>query len=141
MAQRLAPPDYTDRYNTALAAAQEQQYQQWIQAQSARAGRDISRDNFDYDMRGAFASGAAQSENAHWPDTFKKPNHPSFSDQSQYNGADGQVGGTWGQDQGGAWAFTPGETNLRLHGAEGLQRYFSEGDPGVQLNLPQPDRR
>lgn len=130
-------PDYTSRYNTALSPAQEQQYQQWLQALSVANGRDMSRDSFDYDMRGAFASGAAQSANAHWPDTFKKPNHPSFSDQSQYHGVSGEKGGTWAQDQNGAWAFTPGATNMRLHGATGLQQYFQRGDPGVRLQLPE----
>jgi hypothetical protein len=29
------------------------------------------------------------AENGHWPDTFKKPNHPTFSVESQYaTGAD-----------------------------------------------------
>jgi len=129
------PPDMSDRYNTALTPAEELAYQQWASIQSAVQGRDINRDNFDYDMRGAFRSGALQSENGHYPDTFKKPNHPSFSDQSQYHGADGNQGGAW-QNFGGRWFFAPGPTNMQLHGPEGLQRYFQQNDPGVQLRLP-----
>lgn len=129
------PPDMTQRYNTPLTPAEELAYQNWAQIQSAVQGRDINRDLFDYDMRGAFKSGAMQSENGHYPDTFKKPNHPSFSDQSQYHGADGNAGGSW-QQMGGRWVFTPGPTNLQLHGPEGLQNYFQRSDSNVWLNLP-----
>lgn len=39
----------------------------------------------DYDLRGAFKAGLTPDpQSGHWPDTFKKPNHPTFSDQSQY---------------------------------------------------------
>jgi hypothetical protein len=131
------PLDYTNRYNTPLSPDQEQGYQQWIQLQSALNHRDMSGDNYNYDMRGAYANGAAQSGgNMHWPDTFKKPNHPSFSDQSQYHGADGTQGGSWSQDPAGAWQFVPGPTNLQLHGPAGLRNYFQRGDPDVKLVLP-----
>lgn len=130
------PPDYSGQYNTQLDPAQEYAYQNWLQVQSALNKRDMSRDNFDYDMRGAFASGAGQADNGHWPDTFKKPNHPSFSDQSQYHGADGQTGGTWSQ-MGGAWYFQPGQANLQFHGADGLQSYFQQSDPNVRVMLPE----
>jgi hypothetical protein len=129
------PLDYTNKYNTSLDPAQEAGYQRWLQLQSALNQRDMSRDNYNYDMRGAFSSGAVQAGNAHWPDTFKKPNHPSFSDQSQYHGVNGASGGTWTQN-GGSWQFTPGATNLQLHGPQGLQEYFQQSDPSVNLNLP-----
>ncbi len=36
------------------------------------------------------------SENGHWPDTFKKPNHPTFSVESQYaKGPDAAKAGRW----------------------------------------------
>ena len=130
------PLDYSDQYNTQLTPQQEAQYQQWLQLQSALNHRDMSRDNYDYDMRGAFASGATQAANAHWPDTFKKPNHPSFSDQSQYNGVNGASGGTWSQDPNGVDPFTPGPTNIQMHGVQGLQSYFQTRDPTVQLMIP-----
>ena len=128
-------PDMTERYNTPLTPAEELAYQNWAQIQSAVQGRDISRDLFDYDMRGAFKSGALQSENGHYPDTYKKPNHPTFSTDSQYHGADGHQGGTWTQ-LGGRWAFTPGQANLQMHGPDVLHRYFAEVDPEAWLNLP-----
>jgi cell wall-associated NlpC family hydrolase len=40
---------------------------------------------WDYDLRGAFTSGLTPDpETGHWPDTYKKPNHPTFSNQSKY---------------------------------------------------------
>lgn len=130
-----APPDLTERYNTALTPDEELAYQNWAQIQSALQNRDVNRDLFNYDLRGAFKSGATQSPNGHLPDTFKKPNHPSFSDQSQYHGVDGFTGGSWRQI-GGQWVFTPGQTNLQLHGPAGLQQYFQQSDPNVRLNTP-----
>lgn len=40
----------------------------------------------DYDLRGAFKAGIKPDpQSGHWPDTYKKPNHPTFSDESQYS--------------------------------------------------------
>lgn len=129
------PPDYTDRYNTALSPGEEYAYQQWLALQSAAQGRDLARDNFDYDMRGAYLGGAARSDNDHLPDTYKKPNHPTFSDQSQYHGANGQTGGSW-QQFGERWFFVPSQTNLDFHGEAGLRDYLRRADPTVQLMPP-----
>lgn len=128
----IVPPDRTsfaNRYNTQLSPEQEQQYQQW----SASSGRDPSRDNYDYDMRGAFLSGATQAANGHYPDTFKKPNHPTFSTQSRYHGVEGYTGGRWAQNPSGNWTFTPGPTNLQMYGPQGLQDYFKRVEPNSQL--------
>ncbi len=39
----------------------------------------------DYDYRGAYLAGILPDPNTnHWPDTFKKPNHPTFSNESKY---------------------------------------------------------
>lgn len=127
-----ATPDMTNQYNTSLDPGQEAQYQRWLQLQSALNNRDMSGDNTNYDMRGAFVSGATQAGNAHWPDTFKKPNHPTFSDQSQYNGVDGHTGGSWSQ-MGQRWYFSPSATNLQMHGVAGLQNYLQQSDPTVSL--------
>ena len=99
------PLDFTDRYNTPLDPQNEVLYQAWLRDQSQAAGRDMSNDAYNYDMRGAFLGGAGRADNNHWPDTFKKPNHPSFSSQSMYHGADGHMGGQWG-GQDGIWRGT-----------------------------------
>jgi len=125
--------DFTDRYNTQLSPAEEQQFQQWAQSN----GR--ARDTYDYDLRGAWKSGAATAPNGHLPDTYKKPNHPTFSDQSQYHGREGFMGGTWGGGDGQPDTFTPGPTNLQMQGPQGLQRYFQQREPDVRLMLPGQD--
>lgn len=135
------PLDYSSRYNTALPPDQEQQYQRWLQSQSALNNRDMSRDTYDYDMRGAFLGGAGAdpSQRGHYPDTYKKPNHPTFSTGSQYHGLDGQLGGVWAPQPSGGFTFTPGPTNLQMHGAQRLQDYFHRVEPDSPLILPQRD--
>jgi len=130
------PPDLSAHYNTPLSPADEMPYQNWIALQSAVQKRDVTQDTRDYDLRGAFKAGAAQSPDGHLPDTFKKPNHPSFSNESQYHGADGHEGGSWAPMGAGRWGFTPGATNLQMHGPISLQQYFQRVEPGTYLNLP-----
>ena len=130
------PPDFSDRYNTPLSPADELAYQRWAQIQSAVQGRDVSRDNYDYDMRGFWkAGGQFDPKNGHGGDTFKKPNHPTFSTYSQYHGADGHTGGEWQQWQG-KWLFTPSETNLQMYGLPGLEQYLQRSDRDVTLIKP-----
>lgn len=65
-------------YNTVLSPAKEEQFKAWKRQNAPNDSGD------DYDLRGAFMAGVSPAANGHWPDTFKKPNHPTFSDQSQY---------------------------------------------------------
>jgi hypothetical protein len=127
--------DYTDRYNTKLPPDQERQYQQWLATLPMR-----QRNTFDYDMRGAFKAGAGQAANGHFPDTFKKPNHPTFSSESQYNGVAGNEGGTWHQAPDGTWNFMVSGTNLSHRTPEELEDYFKKAEPGnsVQFVTPTP---
>lgn len=124
-----SPPDYTDRYNTKLTAEQEAAFQKWAQAQG-RAG-----DTRDYDLRGAYLAGASEAANGHLPDTFKKPNHPTFSKESKYNGVDGNEGGEWVKS-GDKWEFKASKTNVSMYGADNLRRYFGDVEPGNTLTLP-----
>ena len=89
----------------------------------------------DYDYEGFKASGLKQGANGHYPDTFKLPNHMTFSSDSKYSKA-GQEGGKWEQ-QGGKWSFTPSEWNLKQHPAAEMQAYFKKTEPDATLNLPQ----
>lgn len=128
--------DFTDRYNTPLSAKDEAAFGAWLQERGKAEGRDLSKDLFDYDLRGAWKDGAAKSENGHLPDTFKKPNHPTFSDESKYSGVDGNTGGKWKQLDGGKWEFAPSQTNLRNMPAGELEAYLKRADPDVTLRLP-----
>lgn len=81
--------DFSDFYNTKLTDEEEAQYQAWAK----KIGHE--RDVYDYDLRGAWKAGAAQAENGHFPDTFKKPNHHTFSVESQYADGKRNIGGRW----------------------------------------------
>lgn len=122
--------DLSNQYNTALSAQDEAKFQQWARANN-RSG-----DVYDYDLRGAFKSGAAQAENGHLPDTFKKPNHPTFSTESQYSGKDGNVGGVWSQDVNGRDVFTPSPTNLSNTTPDALRSYFKKVEPDATVSIP-----
>ena len=54
----------------------------------------------DYDLRGAFKSGLTKDiQSGHWPDTYKKPNHPTFSNQSIYAKYAPEKAGSWKGEQ------------------------------------------
>jgi hypothetical protein len=126
------PLDFSAKYNTPLGPQGEAQFQQWTQQQSKALGRDVGNDSYDYDLRGWFAKNGPQDlSGAHLTDEFKKPNHPTFSDQSQYHGADGMQGGAWATKPDGSFTFTPGRTNM--YSADELGDYFKKVEPGNQL--------
>lgn len=77
-------------FDTVLTPNQEARFQAWKRLHAP----DDSGD--DYDLRGAFLSGLTADDKDHWPDTFKKPNHPTFSVESKY-----AVGGY--RDRAGRW--------------------------------------
>lgn len=123
--------DLSSMYNTELTPDDEAAYQAW----ATKAGR--TGDVYDYDMRGAWKAGAGQAENGHYPDTYKKPNHPTFSRESQYSGQDGFVGGEWVEGKDGAWIYKASPSNLHWRNAQQLQEYFNQAEPDTQLQLPQ----
>jgi hypothetical protein len=92
----------------------------------------------DYDYAGAQAAGVQPDERGHLPDTFKLPNHITFSDESNYHGVNGAQGGHWSplDDEGKRWSFTPGATNLQNYTPEQLQSYFKQYEPDSVLILP-----
>lgn len=132
------PLDFTGRYNTPLDATQESQFQNWAAAQSKVTGRDVASDTYDYDLRGFWKANPDFSyadPSQHLTDQYKKPNHPTFSTQSQYHNSD-NPGGTWSKHDDGTWSFIPGAANMQMHGADGLQDYFRRQEPGNKLMLP-----
>lgn len=131
---------YADKYNTKLTPQEELLFNQWASA-NGRTG-----DSEDYDMRGAWkelvAGSIKQASNGHFPDTYKKPNHPTFSDQSKYHGVDNQYGGKWIETPQGT-TFQVGPTQEQLWKPEDLQNYFKKREPDIQLSYPKvltPDR-
>lgn len=126
----LVGSNYTDQYNTQLPAGQEAQFQAW------RQGLPPDLQNLrDYDLRGAFLANVQEASNGHLPDTFKKPNHPTFSTGSKYSQGP-MMGGTWVDMGNGKWGFHPSPTNLQYSTPYLLKDYFSRVEPKSQLFLP-----
>jgi hypothetical protein len=125
------PPDFTDKFNTILPQNEENDFQKWS-TDNNRQG-----DTYDYDLRGAWKAGNRSDDRGHFPDTWKKPNHPTFSDESIYS-KPGQIGGHWGKEDN-KDTFTPSETNRRMYGQKGLEDYFRKREPEAKL-LDEPER-
>lgn len=124
------PLDFSDRYNTQLSPAEEAIFRQWAE-QHNRLG-----DVRDYDLRGAFKANAEEAQNGHLPDTFKKPNHPTFSVESIYNGVDGAQGGQWEETPSKRWRYKASPYVVKMHPPDLLQQYFQHVEPDVELVLP-----
>lgn len=131
------PLDYSDRFNTKLSPEDEAKFQEWQKA-NPRLGN-----TYDYDSRGFWKAGAEQADNGHGSDQWKKPNHPTFSDQSQYSTAENGKGGSWSKDDDGHDVFTPSKQNLSLRSADELRETLKTEDPDVLVNAPKnaADRR
>ena len=134
---------WKNNYNTTLSKENENRFQKWAKEKSSELGRNVLNDLEDYDLRGYWINGGYKEKGAgHMPDTFKKPNHPSFSNESQYSGVPDAYGGTtkggrWiGNDESG-WSFEPSPRMLKTtHTKEQLQRYFAENEPDTTLVMP-----
>lgn len=79
-------------YNTRLNPTDEKGFQHW---KAENAPQDSGE---DYDLRGAYKGGEHKEANGHWSDKYKKPNHPTFSDQSQYAKEAPEKAGHWNGD-------------------------------------------
>ena len=103
------PNDFTNRYNTQLSPREEALFQDWLKNNGVHTANEL----YDYDLRGAWKSGDVFNldSRGHLTDRYKKPNHPTFSNQSIYDGADGFVGGHWSELPNGRFVFRPGSTN------------------------------
>ncbi len=85
---------HDSNYNTILSSEEETKFQSW---KAQNAPKDSGE---DYDLRGAYKEGLKKDqESQHWSDKFKKPNHPTFSDQSQYAEDEPEKAGRWEGDK------------------------------------------
>lgn len=119
-----------DPFVTPLDPEQEMAYQNWKQSLPG----DLQNDR-DYDLRGAWSTGLKPSENNHLPDTFKKPNHPTFSQQSAYSNEQ-TPGGQWVDMGNGKWIFNATQFNVDNYGVDKLKEYFQKYEPDSKLVLP-----
>ena len=89
-----------DPYETLLSPDEEQKFQEW--RKSSVNPRDSGQ---DYDFRGAWKANLESAVSPadglpHWSDQFKKPNHPTFSNESQYAKDRPDLAGSWGGPDG-----------------------------------------
>lgn len=128
-------PTWKAQYNTPIPPERQRDFDQWVAKQHTLTGKDPRADMQDYDVQGYFLSQGANDERGHGPDTFKKPNHPTFSDESMYSGKAGNVGGSWipsGQHS----VYQASPTNMKFRSKDELNRYFSEVEPGDLVTSP-----
>ena len=79
-------------WDTPLSPSDEAAFQAW----KARWASGDSGE--DYDYRGAFRANEGPGSNGHWTDRFKKPNHETFSEESQYSNDAPGLAGYWGEN-------------------------------------------
>jgi len=115
---------YTDRFNTSLTKKEQKEFNEWVAKESERQGRDIMMDKGAYDVQGFWKSGdyKKMDQDNHGTDTWKKPNHPTFSNQSNYHGVDGFYGGNWTNDAG----YQPSKQTASTYGPSYYSRLFAE---------------
>lgn len=134
---------WKQNYNTALTDKEEAEFKQWTEAQSKEQKRDVSKDDSDYDLSGYWLKeGKKNNGGGHMPDTYKKPNHPTFSTESIYHGRDDLMGGRfnggkWSGNDKSGWSFEPTYRMLTTtHKLGDMKRYMAKNEKGVKLILP-----
>lgn len=127
---------FFNEYNTPLSDSEEKEFQSWA---TSTFNNNVNQQLGNYDLRGAWkaikAGDVKFSENGHLPDKYKKPNHPTFSNDSQYSRHDG---GEW-KENNKKWTFTPSKRTIDLYGVDGLKNYFNQYEKDAVLNLPSKD--
>lgn len=115
---------FRDKYNTELTKEEQKEFDKWAKEESKKLGRDILMDKGAYDVQGFWKSGDWKNRDAdnHGTDTWKKPNHPTFSNQSKYHGAGGLYGGNWTEDAG----YQPSKQSLNNYGPDYYNWIFGE---------------
>lgn len=80
-------------YDTKLSPTEEEDFKSW---KKKNAPNDSGQ---DYDLRGAYKEGLSRDKsNNHFSDKYKKPNHPTFSNESIYAKDAPELAGHWKGD-------------------------------------------
>ena len=98
------------KYTTTLTVNEEKQFKDWYSkvAKHKNLNPNPDADGQDYDYRGYWKNEdrddiLGSNPNAHFPDKYKQPTHPTFSNGSIYSN-DKTPGGTWVRGKG-TWLF------------------------------------
>ncbi len=89
-----------EKFNTVLSESEERIFKKWFEKNKKRGLIHAEDTGVDYDFRGAFKAGfAPEKAGDHWIDQWKKPNHETFSNESQYaKGIYEALAGKWNGD-------------------------------------------
>ncbi len=135
-APSIDPLDFSAKFNTPIPPEKMGDFNAWVADQARKTGRNPLNDRYDYDVNGFFLSGGGKDARSHMTDRFKKPNHPTFSNESQYHGVGGNLGGKWITAPGGSSYYEPSPLNVQMHGIQGLKQYFAQTEPDTMLLTP-----
>lgn len=132
--------DLTNEQNTPLTPEEEARFQQW------RAGLPEDLQNMrDYDLRGAWKADAQAAANGHLPDTWKKRNHMTISDESIHAGPNS---GHWSDKApDGTYTYTAPADFTRYHTPDQELNYFQavenngQRQPDGSMRYPLPANR
>ena len=116
-------------HDTFLGVASEQLYQE-----RKKSLPKALQSEEDYDLRGAYKAGLLDNveEGMHLPDTFKKPNHITFSKESKYY-KPGMWAGEWVDD----YTFKIPLNTPKAKLAK-LKEYFAKYEPGARIMIDNP---
>lgn len=115
--------------NTALLESKEEQFQLWLADMKDQGIIHENDNSYDYDYRGYWQKYIDGNKMApvlepgmHFPDEFKKPNHPTFSKDSIWaRGAWEEYAGTWDGE-----TYTPGRVSYPRTAQDTMREYIKE---------------
>ena len=115
--------------NTALLESEEEAYWLWVQDTQDKGIVGKEDNSYDYDYRGYWQKYIKDNKmepvlepGMHFPDEFKKPNHPTFSKESKWSrGAWEEYAGTWDGE-----TYTPGRVIYPRAQQDAAQQYMRE---------------
>lgn len=98
------------KYVTILSDSEKKEYESWKKT----LPKNLQYEG-DYDLAGLWKENpkVKPSADLHFPDKYKKPNHPTFSDESIYFGRDTRkFAGKW-EETPDAWIYMPYDNKVK----------------------------
>jgi hypothetical protein len=100
-----------DPYQTVLTPEERKQYDSW----KSKLPKRLQHEG-DYDLAGFWKENPKSSfsgDKVHLTDKYKKPNHPTFSDESKYfNDKTKKYAGKW-EETSDAWIYMPYDNTVK----------------------------